>query len=135
LLAIAPAARAADAPVAIFEPVLAMHAALAHDSTEGVAAAATALADAAAALGSATAPLERAARALAAQPDLAGMRQAFGDVNKALVACIRAGTLALPDGVRTAYCPMARRQWLQSSGALLNPYYGSAMPSCGDFTD
>jgi hypothetical protein len=38
-----------------------------------------------------------------------------------------------PDGVRTAYCPMAQKPWLQRGDTLANPYYGKAMPTCGEF--
>jgi hypothetical protein len=35
--------------------------------------------------------------------------------------------------LRLAYCPMAKRSWLQRDDRLRNPYYGSAMLSCGEF--
>jgi hypothetical protein len=41
--------------------------------------------------------------------------------------------LKAPDGVRTAYCPMAKKSWLQKGDTLANPYYGTSMPTCGEF--
>jgi hypothetical protein len=35
--------------------------------------------------------------------------------------------------VKVAYCPMARKSWLQKSGTIQNPYYGTAMSDCGRF--
>jgi hypothetical protein len=30
-----------------------------------------------------------------------------------------------------AYCPMARKYWLQRGTAIRNPYYGKSMLECG----
>jgi hypothetical protein len=128
-------AAAPELPPSIVNPALAIHAALAGDSAAGVTMHAAAMARAAAALGTDGAPIAAAAQELAAAPDLAAMRRVFGDVSKAIVAYMRAHDVAAPDGIRTAYCPMARRQWLQKDGAVENPYYGRAMAGCGGFTD
>jgi len=127
-------ADAAPLPPSVVNPALAIHAALAGDTADGVTIQAAALARAADTLGPDGASIVVAAQHLAGQPDLAAMRRAFADLGKALVAYIRAHDAA-PDGVRTAYCPMARGQWLQKDGAIENPYYGRAMRSCGSFTD
>ena len=37
-----------------------------------------------------------------------------------------------PD-VKLAYCPMADKPWLQKDKDIKNPYYGSAMLTCGSF--
>jgi len=42
-------------------------------------------------------------------------------------------SLKTPQAVRIAYCPMARKPWLQQDGPLANPYYGKSMPGCGSF--
>jgi len=128
-------AAAPPLPAPVVNPALAIHAALAGDSADGVTMQAAALARAAAALGPEGASIVAAAQHLAAQPDLPAMRRAFADLGKALVGYMRAHDAAAPDGVRTAYCPMARGQWLQKDGAIENPYYGRAMRSCGSFTD
>jgi predicted phage gp36 major capsid-like protein len=137
MLALCSPARAATSQLAasLADPALAIQTALAADDGSGVAAQASALAQAAAGLGPAAAPLASAAAALAAQTDLAAMRRLYGELSAALVAYVRAEKLALPDGIRPAYCPMARRPWLQKDGAIRNPYYGRAMTTCGEFTD
>ena len=33
------------------------------------------------------------------------------------------------------YCPMKKAYWLSSDKAIKNPYYGSAMPTCGKVTE
>lgn len=35
--------------------------------------------------------------------------------------------------VAEAYCPMAEGSWLQTESTISNPYYGSAMLTCGEF--
>ncbi len=30
------------------------------------------------------------------------------------------------------YCPMKKKYWLSSESAIQNPYYGKAMPTCGE---
>jgi len=120
---------------AVVEPALAIQVALAHDTTDGVAALAAALAEAAASLGPSASQVRDAARQLAATLEIAEARHAFGEMNKALAVYMRAGKLSPPEGVRAAYCPMARGKWLQKDGALENPYYGRKMAACGGFTD
>ena len=34
-----------------------------------------------------------------------------------------------------AYCPMKKAYWLSSEKAIKNPYYGSAMLTCGEVTE
>jgi protein SCO1/2 len=112
---------------------LAIHAALAHDTIDGVAAQAAALRDAAAAL-QATA-IQKAAADLAGQQTLADARRAFGTLSETLVAYARSTPAMRQGGVRIAYCPMARKSWLQKDGAIENPYYGSRMLACGELTN
>jgi Cu(I)/Ag(I) efflux system membrane fusion protein len=128
------AAAGAQAPAALVDPAMAIQVALAHDTLEGVAAQAKALAQAATALGPSAAPLAAAATQLATKTDLAEARTAFGNVNETLIAYMKAQGLEPPSGVRIAYCPMADKHWVQKDGAVENPYYGSKMLACGDFT-
>ena len=48
-------------------------------------------------------------------------------------------TTAKPSGFALAFCSMAHKGegagWLQKTGPLRNPYYGSAMLECGKFVD
>jgi len=64
--------------------------------------------------------------------DLETARQALYPLSKALV---RYRKLATGDLPAVAYCPMAKKSWLQPSGEIGNPYYGQAMPTCGEIVD
>ena len=35
--------------------------------------------------------------------------------------------------VKVAFCTMVRKPWLQREKEIHNPYYGSQMPTCGEF--
>lgn len=67
-----------------------------------------------------------AARALEA-PDIATLRVDFKPLSESLVA------QDLPQGFARAYCPMYDNgaSWVQRDGPVRNPYYGSAMLTCG----
>ena len=73
--------------------------------------------------------LREAATALADASDLDVARDAFYDLSKALVRWRKAAVVEVP---AVAYCPMAKRSWLQPEGDLGNPYYGQSMLTCGD---
>lgn len=51
---------------------------------------------------------------------------------KAIAAGKAEGWKDVPD-VKEAYCPMVKKSWLQKDGSIRNPYYGPAMPTCGEF--
>ncbi len=44
-------------------------------------------------------------------------------------------SLDLPEGYVVAFCPMANNSmganWVQKDGAIMNPYFGTAMQDCG----
>ena len=67
------------------------------------------------------------ARATAEAGDLAGMREGFKPLSDAVVGW------DLPRGYAAAYCPMfaGGSNWIQRDGPVRNPYYGSAMLTCG----
>ena len=71
-----------------------------------------------------TAPLVRAA---ARADDIATMRERFKPLSEFLAA------FELPLGFARAYCPMydGGSNWVQRDGPIRNPYYGSAMLTCG----
>jgi hypothetical protein len=62
--------------------------------------------------------------------DLDAAREAFGELTKPLVRYRKA---VGAERLEVAYCPMAKKAWLQPDGDLANPYYGSEMLRCGDF--
>jgi hypothetical protein len=76
--------------------------------------------------------LAKAALSLSTATDLEAARDAFYSVSKPLVRY-----RSVVDGHRpaVAYCPMARRSWLQPEGEIGNPYYGQAMLTCGDLVE
>jgi hypothetical protein len=120
-------------PASIVEPYLKIHDDLAADSMDNVKQNAGDLATAATALGAPAMKIETAAVQLAAAGDLAQARDRFGVLSDAIVTYMTGLKLTAPDGVRTAFCPMAQRPWLQKGDTLANPYYGKEMPTCGEF--
>jgi protein SCO1 len=133
---VAPAAAAtsgaASRPNALIEAALALHGALARDTMVGVRGQAVALRDAAAA---ANVPAVAGAAAdLSKQTTLDAARRSFGVLSDALVVYARSHEDVRAAGVRVAYCPMARKSWLQKDGPVENPYYGRRMRACGELT-
>lgn len=138
---ITPAARAADqAPFTeMAEHYEAIWKALSGDSLEGVAEHAEAIAEIAetaehpAEVTDATdipGAIAEQAKSLAVASDVDAARGAFGDLTKPLVRYRKA---VGADKLKVAYCPMAKKAWLQPEGDIENPYYGSEMLTCGDF--
>ena len=125
-------------PASIIDPYLQIQESLADDRVDNVKAAAGNIATASTALGAPamkiqTAAVQVAAAADASPPDLETLRQKFGLLSEALDSYMTGLKIKAPEGVRTAYCPMARKPWLQKGNTLANPYYGKEMPTCGDF--
>ena len=111
-------------------PYLHIQLALANDSLDGVADAATTMAREATTMGDAARPIGTAAQAVSAASDITTARAAFGALSDALIAY---GEKVGFGDLRVAYCPMARKSWLQTAGELRNPFYGSVMLNCGIF--
>lgn len=82
-----------------------------------------------AAAGRALMPQIAAASAKLAQAsNLKEARAAFGELSVPMVAY---RDLITGDKPNVAYCPMARKNWLQDGKIIANPYYGSSMLRCG----
>jgi Cu(I)/Ag(I) efflux system membrane fusion protein len=120
-------------PASVVDPYLRIHQELAVDAFDNVRQNAGEIATAASALGAPAAKIDTAALQLAAAGDLAQARDRFGVLSDAIVTYMKASHAAAPQDVRTAFCPMAQRPWLQKGGTLANPYYGTSMPTCGEF--
>ena len=123
---------------AVVDPYLKIQASLANDTTDGIHSNAGAIVTAVTALGSPamkidTAALQLSAVAEADMPDIADVRDKFGRLSDAIDAYMTGLKLTPPDGVKVAFCPMAKQPWMQEGGTLANPYYGKAMPTCGSF--
>ena len=90
-------------------------------------------ADLRSALGAPAMRIDTSALQLAAAGDLSDARDKFGVLSEALDTYMTGLKLRPPEGVRVAFCPMVKKPWLQEGSTLANPYYGSAMPTCGSF--
>lgn len=122
-----------------------IHRALAGDTTDGVATAALAIADAAlgarprvkdATAQALLAEIETRARHVAHDAAIDPMRLAYGELSKPLVA-LASAVPALREGRHIFECPMAKgyQKWLQAEPSLRNPYFGAKMLTCGEESD
>ena len=125
--------QASDAMKAIIASYVDIHAQLFRDKMDGVKPAAAAIALQASRMGAGGAAIATAAKRMEAAADLTGARDAFGALSGAVIAAGNAeGWKDMPD-IKVAYCPMVNKSWLQKEGSIRNPYYGPAMPTCGEF--
>jgi hypothetical protein len=120
-------------PESIVDPYLKIQSALATDRIDEVKANAGTIATAATSLGPAATKIDTAAVKLASAGELTDAREKFGALSDAVVAYMDERHLTAPPGVRKAYCPMVRKPWLQKGDTIANPYYGTSMPTCGEF--
>jgi hypothetical protein len=127
-----PALSASEAFKAILGSYLEIHAQLAADKTDGVKAAAAAIATQAESLGPAGAAIVKSAKSLAEAPDLKAARDAFGPLSDAVIAAGQAEGWKDGGGAKVAFCPMVRKSWVQKDEKIRNPYYGSTMLECGE---
>lgn len=109
-----------------FKQYESIRAALAQDTTKGVAADATALSRLA--LEIAGEDAGRAAEALAKAKGIEEARARFGVLSEFLVPAFMEADLP---GVHGFVCAMKQKPWAQRGSTPANPYYGKAMPSCG----
>jgi hypothetical protein len=127
-------ASGAELPASLVDPYLRVHEKLAADKVEGIAADASQMASAAAALGAPGRKLSAASEKLGRSADVKTAREAFGEVSDALFAFMKSTGATKPANVKAAFCPMANHSWLQKDAKIQNPYYGSEMLECGEFT-
>jgi hypothetical protein len=122
-----------DALKAIVESYVAIQAQLAADKIADIKAPARAIAVQASALGKEGTDITKAASSLETAADIKSARDAFNSLTEAVVAAGNAEGWKDVDGVRLAFCPMAKQSWLQKEEQIRNPYYGSSMLTCGEF--
>jgi hypothetical protein len=128
-----PSPMAADFVADVVGPYLAIQSALVNDDLKPVADAARSLQKSAERLGGDGKSLVAAAAKAADARSLEDARAAFGDLSTALIAY--ADTTKQPiEGKIIAFCPMVKKSWVQTEGAIANPYYGKAMLTCGNST-
>ena len=106
---------------------------LAGDKTDTVKAQAHAIGEQAAKLEKAGSAIVSAAANVEKAADLKAVREAFGPLSDAVVAAAKADGWTDVSGLKLAYCPMVKHTWLQTANSLQNPYFGKAMPTCGEF--
>ncbi|MGV3686252.1 MAG: DUF3347 domain-containing protein [Daejeonella sp.] len=67
---------------------------------------------------------------IAGTTDIKKQRVFFSALSESLIALSKVQKLDA-NPVYHAYCPMTKSSWLSASAAIKNPYYGSAMLTCG----
>jgi hypothetical protein len=82
-------------------------------------------------LGSRGAAVKVAVNPFAQATDLPTARAAFGGLSDAVLRFAAAAGVTFADRAAIAYCPMARKYWLQKGDTVQNPYYGKQMSDCG----
>jgi hypothetical protein len=115
---------------AIVSSYLEIYAQLATDAIKAPSAAIASKADA---LGKDGAAVAKAAKAVEGAKDIAAARDAFGTLSDAVIAAARAEGFKDLKDVKVAFCPMVKKSWLQKDEQIRNPYFGSAMSTCGEF--
>ena len=122
-------------PASLVNPYLKIQTELATDSFTSVQQNASAMLKELASWGSLGLELGDTVRRLERAESIDEARIALAAVTDALLRYSKTQGLNLPDGIRVAYCPMKQQPWLQEGEDIRNPYYGSAMLDCGEFSD
>ena len=122
-----------ELPASIMDPYLKIEQALADDSTDGIRQNAGELTTASTTLGAPGMRIQTAAAQMTSAGELDDARVKFGNLSEAIDNYMRGFKMSPPDGVRAAWCPMKSKPWLQEGDVIKNPYYGSEMPTCGEF--
>ena len=77
--------------------------------------------------------LEHAGK-IAKSKDLKNQREHFSGLSTSMIALAKNANLSAQP-VYQMYCPMKKSNWLSSEKAVKNPYYGSAMLTCGSVVE
>lgn len=70
------------------------------------------------------------ARHISEKKEVAHQREHFANLSTNMLALAKAVKLS-PQPIYQEYCPMKKASWLSNDPAIKNPYYGSAMLTCG----
>ncbi len=73
-------------------------------------------------------------KSISSSKELAKQRDAFIKLSESMITLAKNVKLDTKP-VYVEYCPMKKASWLSSEQAIKNPYYGSAMLTCGKVTD
>ncbi len=117
----------------VLDHYLKIQAALADDSTKGVADNAAAISTAVKADEAKTLSpdVASAADGVAKAKDLPAARESFKDLSQSLIKYL-ADNKVKTGKFEEIFCPMANAYWLQTNQAIANPYLGHSMPGCGE---
>jgi DNA-binding transcriptional regulator WhiA len=74
------------------------------------------------------------AAAISSTKDLKEQRVYLADFSEHMYALAKSVKLST-DPIYKIYCPMKKANWLSKESAIKNPYYGSAMLTCGKVTE
>ena len=125
-------ARADQSVATMLDPYFRIQEALVADRTDTLKSDAETMAKAAGDMGADGTSIKAAATELQSTTNLADARLAFGKLSAAVIEYSER-TKANPGGdVVQMYCPMVKKSWLQKGETVRNPYYGKAMPGCGE---
>ena len=78
--------------------------------------------------------LSKAVKKVSGTTDLEAQRAAFADVSELMWEAVKNDGHIHQD-IYYQYCPMKKVYWLSEEPAIRNPYYGSAMLTCGNVAD
>lgn len=126
-------AQASDALTNVLSSYLEIQAQLAADKIDGIKTPAAEIAKNAAQLDGGK-DIVASAKELERAGDIKKARTAFGKLSTAVIAAVESSSDDV-GGVKVGYCPMVNASWLQKDGQVRNPYYGSAMLTCGELKD
>ncbi len=80
------------------------------------------------------AELSKHAAMLAKTKDIKAQREHFAPLSLSMIALAKSGKLST-EPIYVQYCPMKKSSWLSSEKPVKNPYYGSAMLTCGKVSE
>ena len=66
--------------------------------------------------------------------DIKAQREHFAPLSVAMITLAKSGKLSAAP-IYVQYCPMKKSSWLSSEKPVKNPYYGSAMLTCGKVSE
>ena len=121
----------------LYANYLAVKTALASDNASATAKAASDFSETAAAIDKKAVPgksltsLKKEAAVISGNKNIEAQRKAFHGLSDEMIILTREFRIS-DNPVYVQYCPMADASWLSSEKKIVNPYYGSAMLSCGN---
>ena len=128
-----PSASASDALKNVVSSYLQIQTQLAADKIDGIKASAAEIAKNAAQLEDGK-DIAAGAKELERAGDIKNARAAFEKLSTAVIAAVKSSGADV-EGLKVGFCPMVNASWLQKDGQVRNPYYGSAMLTCGELKD